>query len=79
MDLSKLKKRPSYPFETIAVAVAFSSRFEFLLIEAKRLSDVIGAHLLLLHIGEKSREKEQMLDEMMAKCGIDSNKSRVGL
>ncbi len=77
MDLSKLKKRPSYPFETIAVAVAFSSRFEFLLIEAKRLSDVIGAHLLLLHIGEKSREKEQMLDEMMAKCGIDSNKSRV--
>ena len=77
MDLSKLKKRPSYPFETIAVAVSFSSRCEFLLIEAKRLADVCGATLLLLHIGEKSREKEQLMDDMLSKSGIDMNKSRL--
>lgn len=77
MDLSKLKRRPAFPFETIAVAISFSPRCPLILSEAKRLSDILGATLLLLHIGEKSIEKEQELDEMMANVGIDSNKSRV--
>lgn len=77
MDLSKLKKRPAFPFETIAVAISFSPRCSFVLSEAKRLSDILGATLLLLHIGEKNINKEQELDEMMAKAGIDSNQSRV--
>ncbi len=77
MDLSKLKKRPSYPFETIAVAVSFSARCQPILLEAKRISDVCGASLLLLHIGEKTKDKENELDEIMEKVGIDANKSRV--
>jgi nucleotide-binding universal stress UspA family protein len=77
MDLSKLKKRPSYPFETIAVAVSFSPRCEFLLAEAKRIADICGATLILLHVGEKTREKEQALDVMIANSGIDANKSRL--
>ena len=77
MDLSKLKKRPSYPFETIAVAVSFSPRCQPVLAEAKRLSDILGASLLLLHIGEKTVEKEQELDEMMAVIGVNPNHSRV--
>ena len=77
MDLSKLKKRPSYPFETIAVAVSFSPRCQPVLAEAKRLSDILGASLLLLHIGEKTSEKEQELDEMMAEIGVNPNHSRV--
>lgn len=77
MDLSKLKKRPSYPFETIAVAVSFSPRCQPVLAEAKRLSDVLGSALLLLHIGDKTAEKEQELDEMMAKVGVNPNHSRV--
>jgi nucleotide-binding universal stress UspA family protein len=77
MDLSKLKKRPSYPFETIAVAISFSPRCEFILTEAKRLSDLLGASLLLLHIGDKTSEKEQELDAMMAKAGVDEHQSRV--
>lgn len=77
MDLSKLKKRPSYPFETIAVAISFSPRCQPILAEAKRLSDVLGAALLLLHIGEKTAEKEQELDEMMAAVGVNPNHSRV--
>ncbi len=77
MDLSKLKKRPSYPFETIAVAVSFSPRCQPVLAEAKRLSDILGASLLLLHIGEKTAEKEQELDEMMAAVGVNPNHSRV--
>ncbi|CAN5476067.1 hypothetical protein BH10BAC1_BH10BAC1_20160 [soil metagenome] len=77
MDLSKLKKRPSYPFETIAVAISFSPRCQPVLAEAKRLSDSFGAALLLLHIGDKSAEKEQELDEMMASVSVNPNHSRV--
>lgn len=77
MDLSKLKRRPSYPFETIAVAIAFSPSCLSILMEAKRLADVCGAALLLLHIGEKSSEKERELDEMMEKASVNPNHSRV--
>ena len=77
MDLSKLKKRPAYPFETIAVAVSFSPRCESVLVEAKRLSDVLGASLLLIHIGDKTAEKEQHLDKMMARAGVSESHSRI--
>jgi nucleotide-binding universal stress UspA family protein len=77
MDLSKLKRRPSYPFETIAVAISFSPSCLPILLEAKRLADVCGAALLLLHIGEKSSEKDQELDKLMSKANIDPNQSRV--
>jgi nucleotide-binding universal stress UspA family protein len=77
MDLSKLKKRPSYPFETIAVAVSFSPRCEYVLKEAKRLADTFGAALLLLHVGEKTSEKERELDQLMVSADIKESKSRV--
>jgi hypothetical protein len=77
MDLSKLKKRPSYPFETIAVAISFSPRCMPVLAEAKRLSDAVGSALLLIHIGDKTSEKEQELDKMMVTVGVDANHSRI--
>lgn len=77
MDLSRLKNRPSYPFETIAVALSFSSRIAAVLSEAKRLSDKLGAHLLLIHIGEKSGDKESELEILMRKFEINENKCRV--
>lgn len=77
MDLSKLKRRPSYPFETIAVAISFSPSCLPILMEAKNLADICGASLILLHIGEKSSEKDQQLDELMSKAGINPNQSRV--
>jgi nucleotide-binding universal stress UspA family protein len=77
MDLSKLKKRPSYPFETIAVAVSFSSRCKFLLAEAKRICDACDSSLLLLHVGEKTSEKESNLDEMMDSVGINPKHCRI--
>lgn len=77
MDLSKLKKRPSYPFETIAVAISFSPRCQYILAEAKHISDTLGSSLLLLHIGDRTKEKELDLDKMMAAVGVDPNLSRV--
>src|ERR1035437_9429907 len=77
MDLSKLKNRPAYPFETIAVAVSFSPRCLPVLAEAKRLSDVLNAALILIHIGEKTSEKEQQFDELMSQLGMDDSHYRV--
>ncbi|MCX6311850.1 MAG: universal stress protein [Bacteroidetes bacterium] len=77
MDYTKLKRRSSYPFETIGVAVAFSPRLEALLAEAKIISDAFGGQLLLMHIGERTRTKEARLDETIRKLHIDENKTRV--
>ncbi len=77
MDLSKLKNRSAYPFETIAVAISFSPRCQPVLSEAKRLSDVVGSALLILHIGEKTTQKEKWLDEMFTLTGINTNHSRI--
>ncbi|MBN8695743.1 MAG: universal stress protein [Bacteroidetes bacterium] len=77
MDLSKLKRRPSYPFETIAVAISFSDRCQNILVEAKRMSDVCNSALVLMHIGDKTQEKEKELDRMITEVGIDENKCRV--
>lgn len=71
MDSKKLKGRPSFPFETIAVAVAFSSKLEAVMTEAKELADLFKARLLLIHIGPHSPEKEATLMELCAGLGID--------
>ena len=77
MDYTRLKGRPSIPFETIGLAIAFSPRLEELLGEAKRLSELFGAQLLLMHIGERTRSKEARLDEIFHRMGIDEKKTRV--
>ncbi|MDQ3047952.1 MAG: universal stress protein [Bacteroidota bacterium] len=77
MDLSKLKKRPSYPFETIAVAISFSPRCQPILAQAKNFSQIFNATLIILHIGEKTSEKELELDEMLLKEGLDENRCRI--
>lgn len=77
MDLSKLKNRPSYPFETIAVAVGFSPRLEAILSETKRLNEAIGARLIFIHVGEKTREKEHQLEALIDKLEFDRNNLRV--
>lgn len=71
MDLTKLKNRPSYPFETIAVAVGFTPRLEGVLSEAVRFATVLNATLILMHIGEKTREKEATLDKLIEKLGVE--------
>lgn len=77
MDLSKLKKRPAYPFETIAVAIAFSPRLSSVIGEAKLLSESLGATLLLMHIGQRTTSKEKQLDEILTKLGTDDHKIRI--
>ena len=76
MDLSKLKKRPSYPFETIVLAVAFSPRLDAILANAWRITETMGSALILIHVGEKTNEKEELLDNLMTNVGMDKNRIR---
>jgi nucleotide-binding universal stress UspA family protein len=76
MEVSKLKKRPAYPFETIAVAIAFSPRLEALLHEAKYYTESFKANLVLLHVGEKDPKKEEALDVLITNIGLPKSKTR---
>ena len=63
-----------YPFETIATAIAFSPTLELVLCEAKHLADDTKAKLLLIHIGEKTKEKLDRLNQLIEKLQIDKTK-----
>lgn len=76
MELNKLKKRPSYPFENIAVAVAFSPRIEAILHEAKYYADAFKANLILIHVGEHDPKKEEALDVLVTNIGLNKSKTR---
>lgn len=72
MDHNQLKGRQPYPFETIAVAVAFSPRLEALLSEARQLAQTFQANLLLIHVGKRTPGKETILAELCGHVGIGS-------
>lgn len=76
MELNKLKKRPSYPFENIAVAVAFSPRIEAILHEAKYYADAFKANLILIHVGEHDPKKEEALEVLVTNIGLNKSKTR---
>lgn len=76
-DLNKLKKRPAYPFETIAVGLAFSPRMEIILAEAKKIADACNSKLVLIHVGTKTKEKEKILDNILFNTGIEEKKSKI--
>lgn len=72
MNSDKLKSRPPFPFETIGVAMAFSStRLEDVLAEAKILAKTFNARLLLIHIGVATPEKKRILSEIMSRLELN--------
>lgn len=76
-DLQKLKKRPSYPFDTIAVGLSFSPRMEAVLAESKVIADACGSKLILIHVGERTKEKEKTLDDILFRNNVDEKKAKV--
>jgi len=71
MDSNRLKGRPSFPFETIAVAVAFSPKLEAIMHEARQLADHFQARLLLIHVGTHTAEKEKILAAICANLKLN--------
>lgn len=76
-DYNKLKKRPSFPFETIAVAIAFSPRLEAILMETKRMVQIFNSSLVIIHVGKKDDGHEELLDKLLSKVSINKTKSRI--
>jgi nucleotide-binding universal stress UspA family protein len=71
MDSSRLKGRPSFPFETIAVAVAFSPKLEAIMHEARQLAENFKARLLLIHVGTHTAAKEATLSAICTNLRIE--------
>lgn len=75
--MEHLKNRPSFPFETIATALAFSPRIEGVLGEGKRLADLFGAHFVLIHVGQKTELKQQKLNKLFEKFSLNDQNCSV--
>lgn len=54
------------PFKIIGIGVAFSPNLKANLYEAARLSLLLDAQLLLIHVGESSSEKKKNIAEILA-------------
>ena len=62
-------------YRRIAVASAFSPRFEMVLAEAKRVRDRFGADLNLIYVGEKDEHTERRFAEALAAMGLPAESS----
>lgn len=68
---SEVTKAP-YPFQKIAVAVAFSPRVEAILAESRRLQDLFKAEMIFIHVGEKNLQQEEYLKHLLHRFGLDA-------
>lgn len=72
-----IKSKPTYPFEVVASALAFSPRAKKMLIESKIIAEKFGAKLLLIHAGEKSDKNQNKLISLTKEVDIDINDTNV--
>lgn len=72
-----IKGRPAYPFETIALALAFSPRLEALIAETGRLARLHQAKAVFIHVGKKTPEKQRQLAGFLNHYGFNDSNSTV--
>lgn len=68
-----------YPvtFQCIATAIAFSPTALAVLHEAIRITHAFNARLLLIHVGEKTPESQQRIDELLTQANCDPTRYKV--
>ena len=64
-------------FKKIAIALAFSPRFEALLHETKRFQDIFDAQLVIIHIGNSEPKKEKLLKDKLAEIGFNKDQHKI--
>ena len=74
--MTQVETKPSYPFNKIAVAIAFSPRLEAILAESKRLQEKFKAQMIFIHVGEKNLQQEQYLKHLLHLHWVLYNKYR---
>lgn len=72
-----IKGKSPFPFETIALAVAFSPRLEVLIAETQRLQSIFGARFVFIHVGKKTSDKQRQLSSLLNKYGFNDANARV--
>jgi nucleotide-binding universal stress UspA family protein len=75
--MSTLEKKAPYPFEKIAVAIAFSPRIESILAESKRLQDLFGAQMIFIHVGEKNLQQSEYLKHLLHRFLLDAPENKL--
>ena len=69
-----IKGKASYPFETLALVVVFTSRLEALIAETKRFAGLFSAKVVFIHVGKRTSYKEKQLSRQLLAYGFnDSN------
>ncbi len=58
-------------FKKIALALAFSPRMEALISETKKIVQTFNSELVLIHVGPKTEELEQKVNEAVKRTGLD--------
>ena len=64
----------SNPFETILFGFAFSPTLKMNIMEASRIAHFFNAKLVLLHVGDKTADKENTLNQVLAKVKHQEDK-----
>lgn len=64
-------------FKKLAVALAFSPRYEAILSETRRFQEIFKAELVIIHVGSKTSEKESLLSKKLRETGFDQQKVKV--
>ncbi|MFP4090715.1 MAG: universal stress protein [Cyclobacteriaceae bacterium] len=64
-------------FNKIAIALAFSPRYEAILCEAKRFQEIFNSELLIIHVGESDASKNRLLSKKMDLLGFDQEHTKV--
>jgi len=64
-------------FKKLAVALAFSPRFEAILSETRRFQEIFKAELVIIHVGEKTSDKEVRLLAKLEEVGFDKERVKV--
>ncbi|MFM2206886.1 MAG: hypothetical protein RL213_861 [Bacteroidota bacterium] len=72
-----IKGKSPFPFERIALAVAFSPRLEGLVAETRRLQRLHKAEVVFIHVGKKTSEKQRLLSALLNRFGFSDANSRV--
>ncbi|MEP3238029.1 MAG: universal stress protein [Flavobacteriaceae bacterium] len=60
------------PFETVLFGFAFSPTLKINILETSRVAHFFGARLILLHVGEKTKEKEIQILEILSHVEHDN-------
>jgi nucleotide-binding universal stress UspA family protein len=60
----------SINFHKIAVGIAFSPTSVAMLKETARLSKLLNAHVLVIHVGARTPDAEQKMNEMISNCDV---------